>query len=133
MREAWDKDAGMDLVKAARAFVYVYTFESFRRNLENEKDASVRNALTNLCCLFGLDKVLRCIEGLYESDFMSKDQFKLLKSAKKMYLERIRPDAVGLVDAFIIPDNTLLSALGVYDGNVYETLWDWAKNKLSWN
>jgi len=27
------------------------------------------------------------------------------------------------------PDNSLKSALGLYDGNVYETLYDWAKNK----
>lgn len=49
-----------------------------------------------------------------------------------MYFVKIRPDAVGLVDAFIIPDNTLLSAIGGYDGKAYETLWDWA-NKLRWN
>lgn len=37
-------------------------------------------------------------------------------------LERIRPNAVGLVDSFDIPDEILDSALGAYDGNVYERL-----------
>lgn len=37
-------------------------------------------------------------------------------------LECIRPNAVGLVDSFDIHDDILGSALGVYDGNVYERL-----------
>lgn len=34
----------------------------------------------------------------------------------------IRPDAVALVDAFALPDYYLNSALGRYDGNVYEAM-----------
>lgn len=37
-------------------------------------------------------------------------------------LKRIRPNAVGLVDSFDVRDEILGSALGVYDGNVYERL-----------
>jgi len=38
-----------------------------------------------------------------------------------------RPDAVALVDAFDFPDLQLASALGSYDGNVYERLFEAAK------
>lgn len=37
-------------------------------------------------------------------------------------LADIRPNAVGIVDGFDIPDKVLCSALGAYDGNVYERL-----------
>lgn len=37
-------------------------------------------------------------------------------------LTKIRPNAVGIVDGFDIPDLILGSALGAYDGNVYERL-----------
>lgn len=37
-------------------------------------------------------------------------------------LKQIRPNAVGLVDSFDVRDEILGSALGVYDGNVYERL-----------
>lgn len=37
-------------------------------------------------------------------------------------LSDIRPNAVGLVDSFDIHDDILGSALGAYDGNVYERL-----------
>lgn len=35
----------------------------------------------------------------------------------------LRPEAVGLVDAFDIHDETLCSALGSYNGRAYERLY----------
>jgi acyl-CoA oxidase len=37
--------------------------------------------------------------------------------------EEILPNAIGLTDAFGYSDWELDSALGVYDGKVYEALW----------
>lgn len=42
-------------------------------------------------------------------------------------LKRLRPNAVAMVDAFGIHDRILDSALGVYDGNVYEKMFEEAK------
>jgi acyl-CoA oxidase len=39
---------------------------------------------------------------------------------------KIRPHAVKLVDSWAIPDFLLNSALGRYDGKVYETIYDMA-------
>lgn len=132
IRESWDKETGLDLVEAARSFVYVYTFKTFMERISTAKD-SVKPVLTALCCLYGADKLIRYPQGLYESGYMSSDQFKMLKVAKASLLKKIRPDAVGLVDAFVIGDNSLNSALGLYDGNVYDTLWDWVNTKYSVN
>jgi acyl-CoA oxidase len=38
-------------------------------------------------------------------------------------LNAIRPNVVALVDAFDIPDRVLNSAIGRFDGNVYEALY----------
>ena len=47
-------------------------------------------------------------------------------------LAAIRPNAVGIVDGFDIRDEILSSALGAYDGNVYQRLYDEAmKNPLN--
>ena len=40
----------------------------------------------------------------------------------------VRPDAVALVDAYDYPDHVLQSCLGRYDGNVYEALYQYAKD-----
>jgi acyl-CoA oxidase len=49
---------------------------------------------------------------------------------KRFYdlMKNIRLNAVCLVDAFDWSDSNLLSTLGVYDGNVYERLYDFARN-----
>merc|ERR1719195_545723 len=44
-----------------------------------------------------------------------------------LLLDRIRPDAVGLVDAMGFDDEQLKSTLGRYDGNVYEAIYEEAK------
>lgn len=46
----------------------------------------------------------------------------------KELLAVIRPEAVALVDAFDYRDMSLGSVLGRYDGNVYENMFEWAKN-----
>ena len=42
-------------------------------------------------------------------------------------MSEIRPDAVALVDAFDVHDFILRSSLGKYDGNVYESLMEFAQ------
>ena len=41
-------------------------------------------------------------------------------------MAELRPHAVPLVDAWAIPDYLLDSALGNWEGEVYERMWDWA-------
>ncbi|RDD36009.1 Peroxisomal acyl-coenzyme A oxidase 1 [Trichoplax sp. H2] len=41
--------------------------------------------------------------------------------------KQLRPNLVGLVDAFAFADQSLNSALGAYDGDVYNRLYNWAK------
>ncbi|XP_061708448.1 probable peroxisomal acyl-coenzyme A oxidase 1 [Cydia pomonella] len=45
-----------------------------------------------------------------------------LQQRYETLLGKIRPNAVGLVDAFDFRDEVLNSALGAYDGRVYERL-----------
>lgn len=49
-----------------------------------------------------------------------------LRERQNELLAEIRPNAVGLVDSFDIHDNILGSALGAYDGRVYERLFEQA-------
>ena len=51
----------------------------------------------------------------------------LIRGIIKKLLAEIRPNAVTIVDAWNFHDYELNSALGRYDGNVYETLFEWAK------
>lgn len=58
---------------------------------------------------------------------MSPDQVSLAKQQLYVLLKEIRKEAVPLVDAFDFPDGVLNSALGRYDGDVYNHLFQWAQ------
>lgn len=51
---------------------------------------------------------------------------RIIENAIVSLLERIRPNAVALVDSFCFSDRHLGSVLGRYDGQVYENLYKWA-------
>ncbi|KAJ7153204.1 peroxisomal oxidase [Mycena filopes] len=53
----------------------------------------------------------------------SRDPTRGLRRAIAGLCEELRGEAIGLTDAFGFSDSELDSALGVYDGRVYEALW----------
>lgn len=57
---------------------------------------------------------------------MTSDQVSLARSKLYLLLKEVRKEAVPLVDAFEFPDVVLNSALGRYDGDVYNHLYQWA-------
>merc|ERR1711862_243032 len=58
---------------------------------------------------------------------MSANLVDTLMDRIHVLLDRIRPDAVGLVDAYGFDDEQLKSTLGRHDGNVYEAIYEEAK------
>lgn len=58
---------------------------------------------------------------------MSHDQVSLAKDQLYQLFKVVRKEAVPLVDAFDFPDKVLNSALGRYDGDVYNHLFKWAQ------
>jgi len=58
---------------------------------------------------------------------MDRTQLAMVKQANTELLTILRPNGIALVDAFDIPDRVLCSALGNYDGNIYEALYESAK------
>ena len=51
----------------------------------------------------------------------------MAQKAEFNLLDKLRPNSLGLVDAFDYSDDTLQSYQGVYNGNVYESLHESAK------
>jgi len=135
IKDSWDKNAGIQLVEAAKAHIDFYTFRSFYEKINKDLDPSskLKPVLSRLCALFGIEKLLVNPLGLCESGYLNPNQTKMLRERKAGLLGEIRKDSIGLVDAFDYPDNTLRSALGVYDGNVYETLMNWVKQYNDFN
>jgi acyl-CoA oxidase len=58
---------------------------------------------------------------------MSSDDIKTLEIKLEASLNALRYNAIGIVDGFDFPDESIISVLGCYDGNVYERLLEAAK------
>ncbi|CAA7261995.1 unnamed protein product [Cyclocybe aegerita] len=63
------------------------------------------------------------------SGFKIHDPTRSLRLAIKSLCEELLPEAIGLADAFGFTDWELDSALGVYNGKVYEALWERAQSE----
>ncbi|CAG2251362.1 peroxisomal acyl-coenzyme A oxidase 1-like [Mytilus edulis] len=83
--------------------------------------------LTSLCQLHALHTIVKHAGDFMETESVGLEQIKWIREQELKLLEIIRPNAVALVDAFDLHDDSLGSLLGVYDGNVYERLYESTK------
>ncbi|KAI5632452.1 acyl-CoA oxidase domain-containing protein [Phthorimaea operculella] len=122
--DAWNMTS-VQLVAASEAhcraiILSTYKSELARRSASvSEPLKVVLNQLVELYCVYwALEKVgdLLLYTAISETDIQE------LQKKYEALLMLIRPNAVGLVDAFDFRDEILNSALGAYDGRVYERL-----------
>ncbi|CAD5125734.1 DgyrCDS13943 [Dimorphilus gyrociliatus] len=133
--DAWNECA-VALVMAAKAYGHYVVVEAFAKKLEtltnNQVPASVIGVLTLLGKLYALHGILENSGDFMSENYLSKQQKSFIYNGFLYALKSLRPDAVGLVDAFEFPDKVLDSVLGRYDGRVYENMLEWAmKDELN--
>lgn len=63
-----------------------------------------------------------------QAGLLTVPQMLQISARIKELLRQLRPNVVALVDAFDFHDKKLNSVLGRYDGNVYENMFEWARN-----
>lgn len=82
--------------------------------------------------LYGVGILLSKGVLLYELGIFGNGTQLLLENARNLLFDRIRPNALVLVEAWQFSDNILKSAIGNSNGS-YELLYDWAKNHTPFN
>merc|ERR1711957_616890 len=106
-------------------------FVTINRNLDalndfvKPKDRNIYNALLNLFELTALVQIKDDLADWFHC--LTPHLVDTLMDQIHVLLDKIRPDAVGLVDALGFDDEQLKSTLGRYDGNVYEAIYEEAK------
>lgn len=114
-------------IDLALAHCELITFQEIKRFTEAHAPTPFKAVLANLARLYSFTLIKRGSLVLYEVGYFDSPQPEyFLDLFNSRVLEEIKPVAVQLVDSFEFTDNTLNSALGVYSGKVYETLFDWA-------
>ncbi|XP_042303823.1 peroxisomal acyl-coenzyme A oxidase 2-like [Sceloporus undulatus] len=125
--EAWNR-CSVQLAQAAMAHSHYIVVEQFVKALQwYEEELAIHRILKRLCDLFALHGMYLNMGDFMQDGYLSTEQTAMVTESYLELLPVIRKDAVPLVDAFDFSDASLNSALGSYDGRVYERLYEWAK------
>ncbi|XP_058460945.1 probable peroxisomal acyl-coenzyme A oxidase 1 [Malaya genurostris] len=118
---------GLELVQAAelhgRWFVLQSAYDMIENTCQTASQAFA-NVLRQLCALVVYGEALQVAGDLLRFTTMSENDLVKLQQKYEILLAALRPNAAGIVDSFEYPDYSLGSALGAYDGNVYERLFE---------
>ncbi|XP_053611144.1 probable peroxisomal acyl-coenzyme A oxidase 1 [Plodia interpunctella] len=122
--DAWELTT-VQLVAAAEAhcravICNVYHKETARLTASSSPEVKVVMAHLNTLYLYYW--TLEKTGDLLRFSSLSEDDIHSLQQRYEELLALIRPNAVGLVDAFDLRDDVLKSTLGAYDGRVYERI-----------
>lgn len=124
--DAWDRTSVL-LVETAKIHALVYTvtiFHSFLTQIRGSAPTPLYTVLLRLFQLFALYHMQSYVANLLECSFITPLQTELIRQSLDSLCSYLRPDAIALVDAFLLPDWMLNSSLGVYNGNVYQCTFD---------
>jgi flavocytochrome c len=115
----------LSVTNAARAHCFLFLLQHFvdAVNEARQFDHQCGAALNRLCALFACSNI---VEQQW-AGILSATGIELASATVTELMHELRPDVVSLTDAFEIADNILNSAIGRYDGNVYEALYQSAR------
>ena len=121
----------IDWIKISKAHCEYIILDEFIKGVDYictlNHDKNLHNVMYNLVSLYALTVIEDNIGDYLKEDYFNKLQIKYISNEIKRLLKKIRPNAVTLVDSFGFDDYFLNSALGRYDGDVYNELYDWVK------
>ncbi|XP_026989328.1 peroxisomal acyl-coenzyme A oxidase 1 isoform X1 [Tachysurus fulvidraco] len=124
--DAWN-NSSLELLRASDAHCHFVVVKLFAAKLSEISNTSVYSVLSTLALLYALHGVSNNSGDFLQAGLLTVPQLSQIAQRIKTLMAEIRPNAVALVDAFDYPDEMLNSTLGRYDGNVYESMFDWAK------
>ena len=128
--DAWNKHM-LSLVQASRAHIELFVLESFTASLGLCADSATYHALTHLRDLFALTAIenpaLPGAMAFVEDGFVNFEQIQIIRNTIDTLLRDLIPDIIALGDGWDFTDASLGSAIGMYDGNIYERLMAWTR------
>ncbi|NXT89119.1 ACOX2 oxidase, partial [Anhinga rufa] len=111
-----------------QAHCHYTTVKNFAETVEKlNTKAGIQKIMKHLCDLFALHGIFTNAGFFLHDGYISGAQMDMITASYLDLLAVIRKDAVPLVDAFDFTDESLNSALGSYDGQVYQRLYEWAQ------
>ncbi|XP_005182226.3 probable peroxisomal acyl-coenzyme A oxidase 1 [Musca domestica] len=121
--------SGLELTKAAELHGRSYVAGNFYQQIVNspnkhQRSPQFQKVLENMLELHLIQIFFRHLGDILRFIRITEDEISALQRRLEEVLKELRPDAVAITDAFDFNDKILSSALGCYDGNVYERLFE---------
>lgn len=101
------------MVTTAHAHVERQIVESFEKAIEKAPAGPERDALSRLRSLFALHRIEADRGWFQEQGYLAGSKAKAVRKLVNKLCDRVRPDALPLVDAFGIPDELLAAPIAV--------------------
>lgn len=129
--DAWNSSL-IQMGRISKAHCAYLLFDNFMHGIKEESEKghvgpAEESVLNDLAMLYGSYWVEKEIGDFLEDKYFTSKHASYIRSLVLEMLDKIRPNAVALVDAFDISDFRLKSALGKYDGDVYPAIVEAAK------
>lgn len=122
--EKFNEKFQLDLIKMAQAHSYYMTALYFLNGIDHaEKEGTCKNLIKHMRVLFKifcLHSVTNQGAALALSQYLSPEQFRMAHELLQEQYKVIRPQILNLIESFEYDDSIMSSAIGNYDGNVYE-------------
>lgn len=123
----------MEAIAAARAHIEYLILETMHEQVAalGAQYQELEPVLKRVTNLFALSTIVHpstpSAISFVEDGHLNLSQLRDIRSCVDRLLIELLPDAIALTDAWDFSDASLCSALGCYDGNVYERLFTWTK------
>lgn len=130
--ESWNKHM-LCVIDAARAHTEYQILENIHESLVNipPEYQKLKPVLTRLMSLYALSTIMNPSSTAAitwaEDGHLSYSQLNDIREMVHDLLGELYFEAIGLTDAWDFSDASLCSAIGCYDGNVYERMMSWVR------
>lgn len=113
---------------AARLHTRQFFVRAFFEKIERYSSPSIKPALLDLAILFGLWSIEQDIAFFLRSGYFSTTDAEQVTRYVDDYCLKVREQAIGLTDSFGLSDFFINSAIGKYDGDIYNNILNGAKS-----
>ena len=117
----WNKSLQVEAIEACEAAFYVSVHQYFTRGIEEIADPVTKGVVEVLRQVFAVSE-LEKFHGELVRAGVSGETLDKFKTVQLEGFEKIRPDALGLIESFHISDENLNSVIGKKDGNIYSNM-----------
>ncbi|GCC21904.1 hypothetical protein chiPu_0000286 [Chiloscyllium punctatum] len=124
---AWNSTS-VQLARAAVAHCHYIVVKNFVETLEKLKfEPEIQQVVKMLCDLYALTGILDTTGDFLYDGYLTGKQLDLMTTSQQRLLSLVRKKAISIADALDYPDKQLNSAIGNYDGYVYQRLFEWVQ------